>query len=159
MSTTEQIVFQKEMQIEASPETVWEFLVDPEKVARWKGRLAETFEPAPGGAFRIEVLPGTVASGEFVELDPPHRVVFTWGWEDGEDGPGAVPPGSSTIEIELTPQGNGTLLRFTHRDLPSPESAQSHGHGWDHYLGRLVTAAAGGDPGIDPWIDTRGASA
>jgi uncharacterized protein YndB with AHSA1/START domain len=153
MSTTEQIVFQKEMQIEASPETVWEFLVDPEKLARWKGRLADTFEPTPGGAFRIEVLPGNVASGEFVELDPPHRIVYTWGWEPGPDGPNPVPPGSSTIEIELRPSGEGTLLRFVHRDLPTPESAGSHGHGWDHYLDRLDAVAAGRDPGSDPWLE------
>ena len=151
MSTTEQIVFQKEMQIEASPETVWEFLVDPEKVARWKGRLADTFEPTPGGAFRIEVLPGNVASGEFVELDPPHRIVYTWGWEPGPDGPNAVPPGSSTIEIELVPEDGGTKLLFTHRDLPTRESADSHAVGWNHYLARLAIAAAGGDPGPDPW--------
>jgi hypothetical protein len=63
-----------------------------------------------------------------------------------------VLPGSSTIEIELTPEGDGTSLRFVHRDLPSAESTASHGHGWDHYLTRLETAAAGGDPGEDPWL-------
>ena len=157
-STTETIKVEREVLIEASPATVWEFLVDPAKTVRWMGTSAE-LEPHPGGLYRVDVVPGHIARGEFVELDPPHRVVFTWGWEEGEDGPGAVPPGSSTIEIELTPQGNGTLLRFTHRDLPGPESAQSHGHGWDHYLGRLVAAAAGGDPGMDPWVETRGASA
>jgi len=68
------------------------------------------------------------------------------------DGPNPVPPGSSTIEIELTPDGDGTRLRFVHRDLPSDEAAASHGHGWDHYLERLATAAPGGDPGEDPWL-------
>ena len=53
----------------------------------------------------------------------------------------------------LEPDGEGTLLRFTHRDLPSAASAESHGHGWDHYMSRLVTAAAGGDPGVDPWLE------
>ena len=63
------------------------------------------------------------------------------------DGPNPVPPGSSTVEIELVPDGDGTLLRFTHRDLPSAEAAESHAHGWDHYLGRLAIAAAGRRPG------------
>jgi hypothetical protein len=63
-----------------------------------------------------------------------------------------VAPGSTTIEIELIPNEGGTTLRFSHRGLPSEESAQSHAHGWDHYLDRLVVAAAGGDPGVDPWI-------
>jgi uncharacterized protein YndB with AHSA1/START domain len=150
--TTEQLVYHRELQIDASPETVWEFLVDPEKVARWKGLPAMTFEPAAGGAFRIEIIPGEVASGEFVELDPPRRLVYTWGWEPGVDGPNVVPPGSSTVEIELVPESGGTRLRFTHRDLPTAASAESHGVGWDHYLGRLATAAGGGDPGPDPWL-------
>ena len=64
----------------------------------------------------------------------------------------AVPPGSSTIEVELTPEGDGTSVRFLHRDLPSAESAASHSHGWDHYLPRLEIAAAGGDAGEDPWL-------
>jgi hypothetical protein len=60
--------------------------------------------------------------------------------------------GSSTIEIELIRDGDGTKLRFTHRDLPSAEAAESHSHGWDHYLERLVVAARGEDAGEDPWI-------
>jgi hypothetical protein len=63
-----------------------------------------------------------------------------------------VPPGSSTIEVELTPEGEGTSLRFVHRDLPNTESVESHAHGWDHYLPRLEIVAAGGDPGEDPWL-------
>jgi len=152
MSTTEQVVFQREVQIAASPETVWEFLVDPEKLARWKGRLAEQFEPNPGGAFRIEIVPGSIAAGEFVEIDRPRRIVYTWGWEPGADGPNIVPPGSSTVEIELVPEEGGTKLLFTHRDLPTRESADRHAHGWNHYLERLAVVAAGGDPGPDPWL-------
>jgi hypothetical protein len=56
------------------------------------------------------------------------------------------------VEIELEPEGDGTRLRFTHRDLPSAESAESHTQGWDHYLERLKIAAGGGDPGVDPWL-------
>ena len=64
-----------------------------------------------------------------------------------------VPPGSSTIEIVLEPDGDGTRLRFTHGGLPTAESAGRHAHGWDHFLPRLVEAAGGGDPGRDPWLD------
>ena len=52
----------------------------------------------------------------------------------------------------MTPEGDGTNLRFVHRDLPNAEAVASHGHGWDHYLPRLEIAAAGGDPGEDPWL-------
>jgi uncharacterized protein YndB with AHSA1/START domain len=149
--TAEKVSLEREVAIAASPETVWEFLVDPDKATRWMGQAC-SFEARPGGEYRCDVIPGHTARGEFVELDPPNRLVFTWGWEPGEDGPNPVPPGSSTIEIELTPDGDGTKLRFTHRDLPSAEAAESHGHGWDHYLERLATAAPGGDPGTDPWL-------
>jgi uncharacterized protein YndB with AHSA1/START domain len=155
-TTTETAVVERELTIDASPETVWEFLVDPEKAVRWMG-LSAQLEPRPGGVYRVEVLPTHVARGEFVELDPPRRLVFTWGWEQSGDGPVSVQPGASTVEFELTPEGSGTRLRFTHRDLPTPASAESHGYGWDHYLGRLTIAAAGGDPGADSWLEEKGA--
>ena len=151
-SATEIAVYEKEFVIDASPETVWQFLVDPEKVARWKGFPATVFDVRPGGEFRIEIIPGHVASGSFVEIDEPRRLVYTWGWEPSGDTPNPVVPGSSTIEIELVAAEGGTMLRFVHRNLPSAESATSHAAGWDHYLGRLEIAAAGGDPGRDPWL-------
>jgi uncharacterized protein YndB with AHSA1/START domain len=146
-ATTDTTVYERTLTIDASPETVWEFLVDPDKLMRWKGISAD-LDPRPGGVYRCEVIPGHTARGEFVELDAPHRLVFTWGW-DGQEG---VPPGSSTIEIELATDGEGTSLRFVHRDLPSAEAVASHTHGWDHYLPRLEIAAAGGDPGEDAWV-------
>jgi uncharacterized protein YndB with AHSA1/START domain len=146
-AATESAIYERTLSIDASPDTVWEFLVDPEKLMRWKGIDAE-LDPQPGGIYRCEVIPGHTARGEFVELDKPNRVVFTWGW----DGSADVPPGSSTVEVELTPEGDGTTLRFLHKDLPSAESVTSHTHGWDHYLPRLEIAAAGGDPGADPWV-------
>lgn len=148
-ATTESTTIVRELTIAASPETVWEFLVDPDKATRWMGEQA-TFDAQPGGIYRVGVIPGHTARGEFVELDRPRRLVFTWGWEDGSS---VVTPGSSTIEIELEAQGGGTLLRFTHSGLPTEESAQSHGHGWDHYLERLAIAGNGVDPGRDPWLD------
>jgi uncharacterized protein YndB with AHSA1/START domain len=88
---------------------------------------------------------GMLASGRFVELVPHRRVVFTWGWE----GHPTLPPGSSRVEIDLIPDGIGTLVRLTHRDLP-PDEIAKHRSGWDHYLPRLAVAAEGGDPGPDP---------
>ena len=98
------------------------------------------------------MLPSHTAVGEVVEIDPPRRLVLAWGWEDGS---WEVPAGSTTVEYELLPEGSGTRLHFTHRDLPSKESAEAHGLGWDHYHERLVVAATGGDPGPDPWLTER----
>jgi uncharacterized protein YndB with AHSA1/START domain len=151
-ATTETTSLEREIAIAASPQTVWEFLVDPDKAILWMGERA-TFDPRPGGAWKIDVIPGHTASGEFVELDPPHRLVYTWGWEASGEEANPVPPGTSTIEIELAPAGSGTTLRFAHRDLPGAEATTSHAHGWDHYLERLAVAAAGGDAGRDPWLD------
>jgi uncharacterized protein YndB with AHSA1/START domain len=147
-STTEQIAVTRELVIDAIPETVWEFLVDPEKIVRWKGMNA-VLQLWAGGAYRVDVVPKRIAAGEIVECDPPRRLVHTWGWEGDEK----VPPGSTTVEYELVPEGSGTRVLFTHRDLPSKESAESHTHGWDHYLPRLSVAASGADPGRDPWLE------
>ena len=148
-ATTELTSVEREVAIAASPETVWELLVDPEKAVRWMGTAA-TFELRPGGLYRVDVVPGNTAVGTFVEIDRPRRLVYTWGWESG---PGSsVPPGSTTVEFDLIPQDSGTLLRFRHSDLPSSKSAESHGHGWDHYFERLAAVATGEDPGPDPWV-------
>jgi uncharacterized protein YndB with AHSA1/START domain len=138
-----------ELSIDAKPETVWEFLVDPDKATRWMG-ISASFDPRPGGQYRVEVIPGEVALGEFVELDPPRRLVQTWGWKPG--GQGNLAPGSTRIEIDLVPNGDGTTLRFKH-ELPSAKAAESHALGWNHYFERLVVVARGEDPGTDSWIE------
>jgi uncharacterized protein YndB with AHSA1/START domain len=148
-TTSESVLVEREVAIEASPETVWKFLVDQEKATCWMGQSA-SFDLRPGGEYRVGVIPGNVARGEFVEIDPPRRLVFTWGWEPDSQSP--IRPGETTVEFDLVPSGEGTILRFRH-GLPNAESAESHAHGWDHYLARLQVAAEGGDPGRDPWLD------
>ncbi|MFF7971326.1 SRPBCC domain-containing protein [Streptomyces sp. NPDC007905] len=137
-----------ERRIAARPETVFSFFTDRDKWLSWMGKDGE-FSFEPGGVYRTLVNAENVAEGRFVEIDPPRRVVFTWGWATGEM---PVPPGSSTVEITLEPVPEGTLLRLVHRDLPSSEACAAHEEGWTHYTGRLAVAAAGGDPGPDPWM-------
>jgi uncharacterized protein YndB with AHSA1/START domain len=134
-------VIERVITIDAPPETVFRLLTDPVQYVRWKGKLAE-LEPRPGGKYRIE-FPSTkdIASGKYVEVIPNRRVVFTWGWE-GND---AVPPGSSTVEIDLTPVGTGTRLRLVHRGLPQ-DAIASHTEGWDYFLPRLEDVGAGRPP-------------
>ena len=137
-------VIRVERRIAAPPADVYVYLTDSVRWARWQGESAE-IEPVPGGLFRMTMANGATAEGRFVQLVPDARVVFTWGWR----GSDALPPGTSTVEIELTADGDGTLLRLTHRDLPL-EQRPVHRAGWDHFLPRLAIAAGGEDPGPDP---------
>jgi uncharacterized protein YndB with AHSA1/START domain len=147
MPATETAQIEREIHIEARPETVFDFFTDPEKACRWMGKTAE-LDPRPGGIYRVDVTGEDVARGEFTEVEPPHRVVFTWGWERGES---PVPAGASTVEVTLEPEGDGTRLTLRHSGLPE-ESVAPHTHGWEHYLERLRVAAAGGDAGPDSYL-------
>lgn len=142
---------EREVRIAARPETVFEFFTDPEKQVLWMGRAAE-LDARPGGIYDVEINDQAHARGEFVEVEAASRVVFTFGWEGqeaGGDEHAAVPPGSSRVEVTLAPEGDGTLVRLRHFDLPE-QAREMHGQGWELYLGRLAIAATGSDPGPDP---------
>ena len=130
--------------IAAPAAVVYSYLTESTKWSRWQGETA-TIEPKQGGIFALTMPSGVRARGQFLELVPNQRVVFTWGWVDH---PG-IPPGSTTVEIDLVQDGLGTLLRLTHHGLPADEVA-THNTGWMHYLGRLESVARGGEPGPDP---------
>lgn len=132
-----------ERHVAAEPAVVYSYFVESAKWVRWQGVDAQV-DARPGGLFSVTMPNGALARGSFVELDPHRRVVFSWGWV-GHDG---LPPGSSTVEVELVPDGVGTLVRLTHRGLP-PEELDLHTAGWSRYLPRLVEAAGGGDPEPD----------
>lgn len=143
--TTGGAVVEQEVQINASPEAVYSYLTDPALVVKWMGRAVE-LDARAGGVFRCEMNDNDVFRGSVVELAPNTRMVFTFGWEaDGSP----IPPGASTVEITLTAEGDGTLVRLVHRDVPEP-AAEIHGQWWQLYLDRLAVAATGGDPGADP---------
>jgi uncharacterized protein YndB with AHSA1/START domain len=86
-----------------------------------------------------------VVEGAFVAIEPDARVVVSWGWQ----GHPRMPAGTTTVEFELVADGSGTILRLTHRGLPS-EDVAIHRQGWDVFLPRLGVAASGGDPGPNP---------
>jgi uncharacterized protein YndB with AHSA1/START domain len=138
-ATTEPIVHER--QIDASPETVFAFFIDPEKLTRWRAAEA-TVDPRPGGVYWQTHLGRDgeryLMRGECVEVSAPSRIVFTWGFEnDNRD----VRPGSSTVEVTLEPRDGGTWLRLVHRDLPESERGD-HDGGWVTMLGRLAAAVA-----------------
>jgi uncharacterized protein YndB with AHSA1/START domain len=142
-----------EVRIEARPETVFSYFTDPDKYRRWQGVGAE-LDARPGGAFRVNLTErGTWLLGEYVEVDPPKRLVFTWGWESPlplPNGIAGVGPGSTTVEVTFVPDGDGTVVKVRHDGLPNESAGAMHRMGWQLYLDRLAMAAAGHDPGPDP---------
>ena len=132
-----------EQRIAASPATVYRYLTEADKWKLWQGVDAK-LEARVGGLFSMFMGNGMNARGQFVELIPNQLVVFTWGWVDR---PG-IPPGSTTVEMRLTADGDDTVLTLTHRSVPDDEAAMQQ-MGWTHYLPRLAVAAAGGIPEPD----------
>jgi uncharacterized protein YndB with AHSA1/START domain len=68
--------------------------------------------------------------GEFLEVTPPWRVVFTWTFEEGD-----LEPEASRVEVELRPDGDGTLLRLAH--FAAASRHEDHEHGWSILLPKL----------------------
>jgi uncharacterized protein YndB with AHSA1/START domain len=137
-------LFATEVDLAAPPEEVFRHLTDPAAMIRWMGQHA-TLEASPGGAFEVDIN-GVPIRGRYLEVDPPHRVLVSWGVAGSAD----LPPGATEVEFTLTPTPAGTRLKLVHRGLP-PGEQELHATGWPHFLARLTLAAAGADPGPDPW--------
>jgi uncharacterized protein YndB with AHSA1/START domain len=136
--------FATEIELPAPVEEVFRHLTDPAAMIRWMGQHA-TLEPAVGGAFEIDIN-GVPIRGRYLEVDPPRRVVVSWGVADRAD----LPPGATRVEFTLTAIPGGTHLRLVHHSLTGSQVSM-HASGWKHFLDRLIQAAAGDDPGPDPW--------
>ena len=133
MTNDEAHAIELHVRLNAPPEEVFLYLTEPERYVLWQGVKAE-LDPRPGGVYRVWMDADTVARGTYVEVDPARRVVFTWGWE----GNPAVPPGSTTVELTLAPDGQPTMLSLRHTGLPDGEAAAMHREGWRHLTGRLA---------------------
>jgi len=133
-----------EILIEAEPSTVYELLIDSSLQRHWFGTEVE-LDARPGGIYKALVGGTHPALGEFVELVPDERVVFTFGWDE----PGhPIPAGTTKVEILLVAEGDGTRVRLVHSGLPE-DAVSDHTKGWSHYLERLRVLGTGGDPGPD----------
>jgi uncharacterized protein YndB with AHSA1/START domain len=138
-------VIEVSMHVAAQPETVFPYFTDPSRYVLWMGSGA-WLEPVPGGCYRVHIRDGIEALGEFVEIDPPHRLVFTWGWTHDH----TVPPGATRVVVTLAAENGGTRVTLRHYDLPDGAQRDHHRKGWDFYLGRLGVRLRGEDPGPDP---------
>jgi uncharacterized protein YndB with AHSA1/START domain len=127
---------------EASPERVFAAWVNPETVRRWlfASPVDESYTAAldvrVGGAWSITARRHGVdytASGEYLEIDPPRRLVFTFAMLQ-------FSPNSDRITVEIAPSGAGCVLTFTQegvdiadelRQLPEgAEGGSESGWGW-----------------------------
>jgi uncharacterized protein YndB with AHSA1/START domain len=143
--------------VPAAPADVFPYLTDPARYARWMGHEA-TLEPVPGGVYRVAMADGFAAAGQFVRVEGPRIVAFTWGFADdeaashtkGDQPPGPMPAGSTRVTVTLHDENGGTRLTLRHENLPSEELRAAHDVAWNSYLPRLAVVAAGGDPGPDP---------
>jgi uncharacterized protein YndB with AHSA1/START domain len=140
----QRVAIQRTVFIEATPETVFEFLTNGAMMAQWFG-LSHALDATPGGIFRVEVSPGNIAVGVFTEVKPHRRVAFTWGWESADEALASLKPGTSLVEIELEAQNGGTIVRLRHSGLPE-RIDRMHGERWSYYLDQLDQAARQASP-------------
>jgi uncharacterized protein YndB with AHSA1/START domain len=128
--------------IAARPSIVFDALISPEGITRWWGPdagpvlLAQT-DPRVGGRFnvRFRTLDGAehVSTGEYLEVEPPQRLVMTWRWLEGGDD-----PGESRLAFELRPVSDGaTELTLIHDRLQTDAGSASHKQGWTAALDKL----------------------
>jgi uncharacterized protein YndB with AHSA1/START domain len=148
---TDRDVVEVTVHIAADPETVFSYFTDPARYTQWMGTDA-VLDPVPGGIYRVRMRDGIEAAGEFVEVDPPRRVVFTWGWVDDPE----VAPGSTRVVVTLDGADGGTQVVLRQYDLPSSSQRDHHRDGWTMYLSRLATRLRDGDPGVDPNAELSG---
>ena len=127
----------REVLVKADPSTIFALLIEP-GMQSWLGTDVE-FDARPGGLYKIKVGGDHPALGEFVEVTPNEKVVFTFGWNE----PGhPIPAGSTNVAITLIPEGDETLVRLVHSGLPD-DAISDHEEGWQHFLDRLATVAVG----------------
>jgi uncharacterized protein (TIGR03086 family) len=138
------MTFDKSVVVPLDPDATFALITEPDRLRRWMA-VAARVELRQGGDYRWTVTPGHTAAGTVVDVEPGKRVVYTWGWEDGDPA-----PGGSTVTVTLTPVDAGTEVRLVHDGL-NDEQAAHHAVGWNHFLDRLVAAGRSGDAGPDEW--------
>lgn len=138
--------------IQATPATVFGFLTDTPLWAAWWG-AGSAIDARPGGQMKICYPGGTEAVGEVIEVTPPERIVFTYGYASGK----MIPPGGSRVTIELEPLGAATRLRLTH-EVDDDATRNEHIQGWRYQLSLFANVVAdavnaGASGVVDAWYD------
>ena len=137
--------------IHAQPSTVFSFFTDSARWASWWG-AGSTIDARVGGRVFIRNPGGVEVSGEVLELTPPERIVFTYGFESGQP----IAPGESRVTIRLEPAGLATRLRLVH-EFAAAHVRDEHVQGWRYQLsvfGNVAAdlLAAGAAAAVDGWF-------
>jgi uncharacterized protein YndB with AHSA1/START domain len=128
--------------IKAPRDRVYAAWTDSAQLRQWFGpESVETQEliadPRVGGTFRWDLIneegEKMTCRGEYRELQPGKKVVFTWQWDDDETWENHI----SVVTVELDDRDGGTELRLTHEQLPNEESREGHTRGWGSALDKL----------------------
>jgi uncharacterized protein YndB with AHSA1/START domain len=128
--------------IKAPRDRVYAAWTDPAQLKQWFGpekvQTRELIADARvGGKFRWDLTNSEgekmTCRGEYRELQPNKKIVFTWQWEDDEDWQNHI----SIITVELYDRDGDTELRLSHEQLPNEESRDGHARGWNSALDKL----------------------
>jgi glutathione S-transferase len=128
--------------IKAPRERIYQAWTDPAQLKEWWGPEGVrtrnfTADARVGGKYRWDLFnqEGEEMSvfGEYQELVPGKKIVFTWKWDDHENWE----THNSVVTVELSDRDGGTEVRLTHEKLPSEESRDRHNEGWNSVLDRL----------------------
>jgi uncharacterized protein YndB with AHSA1/START domain len=122
--------------IAAPREAVFRYFTDSDRFAAWWG-TGSRIEPRPGGAVHIRFPNAIVAGGEVIEIAPPERIVFSYGFESGQ--PMAL--GASRVTVTLEETTAGTVVRLRH-ELPSAQARDEHVQGWRYQLSLFANVVA-----------------
>lgn len=130
--------------IKAPRDRVYAAWTDPTQLQQWfgpEGVRTRSFaaDSCVGGKYRWQLVnqeeQEMTVHGEYRELQPGRKIVFTWQWEDDE----AWKEQSSVVTVELSDCEGGTLVRLSHEQLPSEASRDRHNQGWTSVLDKLET--------------------
>ena len=122
--------------IAARRDTVFRFFTDPDRFAAWWG-AGSTIDARPGGRVYIRY-PGDVeVLGDVIEVSPPDRLVFTYGFASGKP----IPPASSRVTITLSSQGALTRLHLAH-EFSDAAVRDEHVQGWRYQLSVFANLVA-----------------
>lgn len=126
---------EQEVVLNAPMNEVYRYLTTVEGLLQWIA-VDAVVEPTPGGKLQWTHENGATMLGRFIELDPPRRLVFAYGWKGDLMG---VAPESTTVEITLDENDGKTTLLLTHSSIP-PDVVDDHLRGWMFFLSRLKSA-------------------